>query len=112
MATSNLVFLAIFFWGMFVVARIFVYAAKIDIRIKKKVWPVIIIALGLTILATAYAFQLPAQGYIILVPITFLIVFINLRGFYFCHKCERMMGHKDIFHKPARCANCKAVLSS
>jgi len=105
-----MVFLGIFFWGMFVVARVFIFAAKIDVQVKRKVWPVIILSLGATILATAYGFHVPTSVYVILVPITALIVFINLRGFYFCEKCERMIAHKDVFKKPEKCTNCKASL--
>ena len=105
-----MVFLGIFFWGMFVVARVFIFAAKIDVQVKNKVLPAIILSLGATILATAYGFQVPTSVYVILVPITALIVFINLRGFYFCEKCERMIAHKDVFKKPEKCTNCRASL--
>ena len=105
-----MIFLGIFFWGMFVAARIFIFAAKIDIQIKKRVWPALIIGLGITILATAYMFHLPASGFYILAPITALIVFINLRGFYFCEKCGNMIAHKDVFNQPKRCGHCKALL--
>ena len=107
-----MVFLAIFFWGMFVTARIFIYAARIDIKIKKTVWPIVIMSLGLTILATAYMFELPIKGFYVLAPITALIVFINLRGFYFCEKCERMIAHRDVFKKPERCSNCQTTFQS
>jgi len=105
-----MIFLGIFFWGMFVVARVFIFAAKIDVQVKKKVWPVIILALGATIIATAYGFHVPTSVYVILVPVTVLIVFINLRGFYFCEKCDRMIAHKDVFKKPEKCGNCRASL--
>ena len=110
MRTEDLIFLAIFFWGMFVVARVFIYASKIDVKLKKKLWPVIIVGLGMTVLATAMMFNVPGTLYYFLVPITLMIVFINMRGFYFCEKCGRMLAHRNPFQPPERCFNCKARL--
>jgi len=103
-----MVFFFVFFWLMFIMARLFIFAARIDIKIKKVAWPIVIVALGAAMLSIGYFFHLPNKVFYALLPITALIVFVNLRGFYFCDKCERMIAHKDIFKKPEKCGKCGA----
>ncbi|MES0371751.1 MAG: hypothetical protein ABUK11_05675 [Mariprofundaceae bacterium] len=106
MSTSDLIFFFAFFWALFVGARLFVFAVNIDIDIKKRVWPAIIIGLGAMLLWFAYMLHFPARYYWLLLLGVMLIVFINLRGFYFCKPCGRMIAHKDVLKKPINCERC------
>lgn len=105
-----MVFLFIFFWVLFIGVRLAIFSINIDIRTKKKVWPIVIIGLGCMLLGLAYLLKFPVRGYFILVPAVAAIIFINLRGFYFCEACGRMLAHKKILSKPIECEKCGAEL--
>ncbi len=111
MSTGDIVFLLVFFWILFVGARLAVFSIKVDINIKKRLWPLLIIGLGCLLLLTAWLLDFPRAGYVILVPIVVAILFTNLRGFYFCEACGRMMAYKNIFSKPGTCSKCGARLN-
>lgn len=67
MNTGDLIFFFAFFWVLFVAARLFVFAVNIDIDIKKRIWPVIIIGLGAMLLWFAYMLHFPARYYWLLI---------------------------------------------
>ena len=110
MSTGDIVFLFIFFWVLFIGVRLAVFAINIDIKVKKRIWPIIIITLGCALLAFAWLLNFPVRGYYALVPAVAAIIFTNLRGFYFCESCGRMLAHKKIFSKPESCEKCGASL--
>ncbi|MFQ5356109.1 MAG: hypothetical protein ACE5DY_06430 [Mariprofundaceae bacterium] len=111
MSTGDIIFLLIFFWVLFVGARLAVFSLKIDIRIKKRIWPILIVGLGCLLLGTAWLLKFPLNGYYILAPAIAAIVFTNLRGFYFCEACGRMLAHKNILTAPVKCERCGSDLS-
>lgn len=111
MNTSDMIFFFAFFWVLFIGARLFVFAVNIDIHLKKRIWPVIIIGLGIMLLWFAWMLHFPAQYYWMLLPIVGLIVFVNLRGFYFCVPCKRMIAHKQILSPPTHCERCRRKLN-
>jgi hypothetical protein len=104
-------FFFVFFWVLFIGARLFVFAVNIDINLKKRIWPVIIIGLGTMLLWFAWLLGFPQKYYWGLVPAVALIVFVNLRGFYFCVPCKRMIAHKQILSPPTNCERCRRKLS-
>jgi len=103
-------FLFIFFWVLFIGARLAIFSINIDITIKKRMWPIAIIGLGCALLGFTWLLKFPVKGYLILVPAVAAIVFTNLRGFYFCEACGRMLAHKNILSAPEKCAKCGAKL--
>jgi len=105
-----MIFLFAFFWVLFITARLFVFAVNIDIRIKKRIWPVIIVSLGIMLLWFAYLLHFPVKYYWLLIPAVALIVFVNIRGFYFCIHCGRMIAHKQILSPPTNCVKCRRKL--
>ena len=105
-----MIFLFAFFWVLFIAARLFLFAAKIDIKIKKRIWPVIIVGLGIMLIWFAYLLHFPQKYYWALVPGVALIIFVNLRGFYFCIPCNRMIAHKQILSAPTNCERCHRKL--
>lgn len=105
-----MVFFFVFFWVVFITARLFVFAVKIDIKIKKRVWPIIIIGLGIMLLWFAWLLGFPQRYYWGLLPGVALIVFVNLRGFYFCIPCNRMIATKQILTPPTNCEKCRRKL--
>ena len=106
-----MVFFFVFFWVLFIGARLFVFAVNIDINLKKKIWPAIIIGLGAMLLGFAYMLHFPQQYYWGLLPAVILIVFVNLRGFYFCVPCNRMFATKQVLNPPTNCEKCRRKLS-
>jgi len=112
MSTGDMVFLFIFFWVLFIGVRLTIFSINIDIVLKKRIWPYIIIGLGAALLGFAWLLKFPTQGYFILVPAVAAIIFTNLRGFYFCEACGRMLAHKQILSVPKECAKCGAKLKS
>lgn len=106
-----MVFFFVFFWVLFIAARLFVFAAKIDINVKKRIWPALIIGLGIMLLWFAWLLHFPANYYWALLIGVALIVFVNLRGFYFCIPCGRMVAHKQILSPPTHCERCRRKLS-
>ena len=110
MSTGDIAFFFAFFWVLFIGARLFVFAVNIDIKLKKRIWPVIIIGLGIMLLWFAWLLHFPTQYYWMLLPGVALIVFVNLRGFYFCVPCKRMIAHKQILSPPTNCERCRRKL--
>lgn len=110
MSTSDLIFFALFFWVLFVAARLAVFAIKIDIRLKKRIWPLIIYALAGMLLLFAYLLDFPPKGYAVLLVALFVIVYSNLKGFYFCESCGKMLANKKILTDVEECASCGASL--
>jgi len=106
LSTSDIIFLLVFFWVLFVGARLAVFSLNIDVRIKKRLWPILIVGLGCLLLGAAWLLKFPLTGYYILVPAVAAIIFTNLRGFYFCEACGRMLAHKNILSAPEKCAKC------
>ncbi|MDX8402819.1 MAG: hypothetical protein R8K54_00240 [Mariprofundaceae bacterium] len=111
MSTSDLVFFFAFFWVLFIAARLLVFAVNIDIKIKKRIWPVLIIGLGTMLLWFAYILHFPTRYYWLLILGVALIVFVNLRGFYFCVPCKRMIAHKQVLSPPTHCERCHKKLT-
>lgn len=106
-----MVFLFIFFWVLFIGARLAIFSLNMDIAVKKRIWPIVIIGLGAALLATAWLLHFPVQGFAILGLAVAAIIFVNLRGFYFCEACGRMVANKNILSKPEKCAKCGAALN-
>lgn len=101
-----MIFFAAFFWVLFVTARLAVFAINIDIQLKKKLWPAIILGLAITLLATAYILNFPPKGYAVLLLAVFIIVYSNLKGFYFCESCGKMLANKKILTTVETCEKC------
>jgi uncharacterized oligopeptide transporter (OPT) family protein len=112
LSTNDIIFFAVFFWVLFITARLVVFALKIDIRLKKRIWPMIILTLGVVLIGFAYLLGFPAESYYILLPVVAFIIFANLRGFYFCQACGRMLAHRKLLSPPKVCAICGTVLDS
>lgn len=110
MSTSDLIFFGAFFWVLFVTARLAVFAIKIDVQLKKRLWPVIIFSLAGTLLLAAYLLDFPPKGYAVLLVALFVIVYSNLKGFYFCNSCG-MLANKKILTTVEECAKCGAKIS-
>lgn len=106
MSTSDLIFFGVFFWVLFVTARLAVFAINIDIMLKKKLWPIIIFSLAGVLLALAYVLDFPPKGYAILLVAVAVIVYSNLKGFYFCESCGKMLANKKILTTVETCAKC------
>jgi len=107
---SNMIFLGIFFWLLLVGARLTLYALNFDIALKRRLWPIIIIALGMALIWSGWLLDFPSKAYYFLLPITALVIFVNLRGFYFCDGCKRMVANKRIVAKVTHCERCGAAL--
>jgi len=107
-----MVFFFAFFWVLFIAARLFVFAVNIDVKIKKRIWPVIVTGLGIMLLTFAWLLHFPARFYWLLVLGVGLIVFVNLRGFYFCEPCRRMIAHKNVLSPPTECEKCGRKLNA
>ena len=106
LSTSDLIFFGVFFWVLFVTARLAVFAINIDIKLKKRLWPIIIFSLAATLLGVAYALNFPPKGYVVLLLAVFVIVYSNLKGFYFCESCGKMLANKKILTTVEICAKC------
>lgn len=106
MSTGDYVFLGVFFWILLVTARLVVFAVNIDIALKKKIWPVLILTLAAAILIFAYLLKFPVDAWYILLPIVALLIYVNFRGFDFCLYCKRMIAHKNFISPPDRCPKC------
>ncbi|MDX8395076.1 MAG: hypothetical protein R8K22_01525 [Mariprofundaceae bacterium] len=104
--SSDYIFLGIFFWALFVTSRLAVFALRIDIAVKKKIWPILIMGLGLSMFVLAYLLKFPPKAFYILMPIVALIIIINLRGFSFCLSCERMVAQKNLVSPSCDCPKC------
>ena len=111
MSTTDLIFFGAFFWVLFITARLAVFAFKIDIKLKKKLWPAIIISLAGTMIGTAYLLGFPPKGYAILLLAAAVIVYTNLKGFYFCESCGSMLANKKLVTTPENCDKCGASLT-
>ena len=111
MNTGDMVFLFIFFWVLFIGVRLAIFSINMDIAVKKRIWPIAIIGLGCALLGLAWLLNFPVRGYYALVPAVAAIIFTNLRGFYFCEACGRMLAHKKILSAPEKCAKCGAELN-
>ena len=107
-----MVFFFIFFWVLFIGVRLFIFAVDIDIKIKKRIWPIAVTGLGIMLLAFAWLLHFPVKLYWLLILGVGLIVFVNLRGFYFCEPCKRMIAHKQILKAPTHCERCRRKLSA
>jgi len=107
-----MVFFFAFFWVIFIAARLFIFSVKIDVNIKKRIWPMLIIGLGIMLLCFAYLLHFPSDYYGLLLAGVALIVFVNLRGFYFCVSCNRMIAHKKLLSPPTHCEKCNGKLTS
>jgi len=105
-STSDLIFFGVFFWVLFITARLAVFAINIDIQLKKKLWPMIIFGLAGILLVMAYMLEFPPKGYAILLPALFVIVYSNLKGFYFCESCGKMLANKKIVTSVETCDKC------
>jgi len=105
-STWYLIFFGVFFWVLFVTARLAVFAINIDIQLKKKLCPVIIFTLAGTLLLLAYALEFPPKGYAVLLVAVAIIVYSNLKGFYFCESCGKMLANKKILTTVEVCAKC------
>ncbi len=110
MSTGDIIFFGAFFWVLFVTARLAVFALNIDIALKKKLWPLIIYTLAATLLLAAYLLGFPPKGYAVLLLALFVIVYSNLKGFYFCDSCGRMLANKKILIAVESCAKCGATI--
>jgi len=111
LSTADIVFFFLFFWVLFIGARLFVFAVRIDIKLKKRLWPVIIVGLGVMLLWFAWLLHFPTNYFWALILGVGLIVFVNLRGFYFCIPCGRMIATKQILSPPTNCERCRRKLS-
>ncbi|ATX80995.1 hypothetical protein Ga0123462_0116 [Mariprofundus ferrinatatus] len=108
-STSDLIFFGVFFWVLFVTARLAVFAIKIDVQLKKRLWPVVIYGLAGVLLLVAYLLDFPPKGYAVLAVALFVIVYSNLKGFYFCDSCG-MLANKKILTTVEKCTKCGAKI--
>lgn len=110
MSTGDIIFFGLFFWVLFVTARLAVFALNIDVGLKRRLWPIIIYSLAATLLLVAYLLEFPPKGYAVLLVALFVIVYSNLKGFYFCESCGRMLANKKVLTTVESCARCGAVI--
>jgi len=110
LSTGDLIFFVIFFWIVFITARLAVFALKIDIKLKKRLWPIVICGLSGMLLVIAWLLDFPTKGYVVLAVAVAIIIYTNLKGFYFCESCGRMVANKKIIVAVENCEKCGASL--
>lgn len=110
MSTGDLIFFVIFFWVVFITARLAIFALNIDIKVKKRLWPIIIFSLSGMLMALAYLLDFPSKGYAVLGVAVAAIIYTNLKGFYFCESCGKMLANKKILTTVETCEKCGSSL--
>ncbi|GAV20467.1 hypothetical protein MMIC_P1433 [Mariprofundus micogutta] len=110
MTTGDLIFFVVFFWIVFITARLAVFAINIDIKLKKRLWPIIIFSLSGMLMIIAWLLNFPTKGFVVLGIAVAAIIYTNLKGFYFCESCEKMIANKKILTTVETCEKCGASL--
>ena len=106
-------FLFMVVWVILGVISFLFFQFNRSAALKRKIWPVFIVAIGVIFFGFAYYFILRQQPRVLFVaiPAIIFISFLNIRTVRFCDSCGRTLRRQPIFSRTQFCPYCGADLN-
>ena len=80
-------------------------------QMKRSLWPPFVIGTGILFLVFMWLMGFSGKAFLIMLPLTGLITYLNLRTVRFCSACGKTLINQNFLSPPKFCSKCGAELT-